>query len=103
MTKAEKTAENVMVLKAWEDYKVNAEAVPPHEVGRLRNCTAIVLENIEYYVLKSYNTVVAIIDKYSGICYDVLRYVYGYTATSAQHITKFANDYHAYSRMTYRD
>ena len=102
MTKAEKTAENSMVLKAWEDLKVNVEVDLPEYIGRLRTCTANVYENTNYYVLVSYHTTVAFIDKYNGICYDVLRYVYGYTNTSAQHIAKFSHDYKAYSRMTYR-
>ena len=33
-------------------------------------------------------------NRYTGICYDVLRLVYGYTSTSAQHIAKFRHDYH---------
>ena len=55
------------------------------------------------YVLKSYNTLVAMIDE-SGVCYDFLRYVYGYTATSAQHISKFFKDYAPANaeRLTYR-
>ena len=46
-----------------------------------------------YTVLRSYNTVVAW--EFSGVVYDVLRIVYGYTATSAQHISKFAHDVRA--------
>lgn len=106
MTKAEKTAENRMVLKAWEDFKVNTEVDIPEYIGRLSTCTARVYENTNYYVLVSYNTAVALlvafIDKHNGICYDVLRYVYEYTRTSAQHIAKFSHDYNAYYRMTYR-
>ena len=37
-------------------------------------------------VLVSYATPVALL--FDGICFDFLRYVYGYTATSDQHITK---------------
>lgn len=104
MTKEEKMAENSTVLKAWEDCKINTEAAKDSALTfKLRNCQAVVIEVGNYYLLKSYETIVAFIDRYSGICYDILRYVYGYTATSAQHIAKFANDYHAYSRMTYRD
>ena len=66
-----------------------------HKVGRLRTCKATVYETSHYYVLASYNTFVAAINKDSGIMIDFLRYVYGYTATSAQHIAKFRNDYHA--------
>ena len=35
----------------------------------------------------------AVIDKCDMVMYDFSRYVYGYTATTSQHIAKFANDY----------
>ena len=60
---------------------------------RLRSCSAWVAETDNYYILKSYNTMVAFIDKRTDTLYDVLRLVYGYTATSAQHISKFEKDY----------
>lgn len=60
---------------------------------RLRSCTAYVFESENYYYLKSYNTVIAFIDKNTDTLYDVLRLVYGYTSTSAQHISKFSSDY----------
>lgn len=61
---------------------------------RLRSCTATVIETNNYWILRSYNTIVAVTSKNTGVCYDVLRIVYGYTATSAQHIAKFCHDYH---------
>lgn len=69
----------------------------PISQQKLRNCTATILEyrTVEgklVYVLKSYNTIVAMVDEY-GDGIDFLRYVYGYTATSAQHIRKFFDDY----------
>ena len=64
------------------------------EGKRLRSCSAYVFETQHYWILKSYNTVVAVTSKDTGVCYDVLRRVYGYTATSAQHIAKFVHDYH---------
>ena len=63
------------------------------EWKRLRTCTAEVCETESYYILRSYNTVVAVLDKNLDALYDVLRIVYGYTATSAQHIWKFNSDY----------
>lgn len=60
---------------------------------RLRSCTAWVFETENFYVLKSYNTFIAAIDKRSNTCVDVLRDVYGYTSTSSQHIAKFFSDY----------
>ena len=75
---------------------------------QLRSCQAKVYaydtEKGRAYVLKSYNTLVAMIDE-AGVCYDFLRYVYGYTATSAQHISKLFKDYAPANaeRLTYRD
>ena len=60
---------------------------------RLRSCQATVIETSNFTVLKSYYTIVCFIDKRTDIMYDVLRTVYGYTATSAQHIAKFKRDY----------
>ena len=63
-------------------------------VGRLRNCSAEVFKDKDCgtYYLKSYSTFVAMIAP-TGEVIDALRYVYGYTATSAQHIAKFMKDY----------
>lgn len=86
------------------DYLAEWEQVFSH---RLRNCQATVhaydTEKGRVYVLKSYNTIVAMIGE-SGVCYDFLRYIYGYTATSAQHISKFFKDYAPENaeRLTYR-
>ena len=68
----------------------------PIDVRPLRSCKAEVLhyntQEGDVYLLKSYNTIVAYVDE-NGMKYDFLRYVYGYTATSAQHIRKFFEDY----------
>ena len=62
------------------------------KLNRLRNTIAEVLENDDYIMLLSYNTIVAFIDKKSGVTYDILR-LYGYTKTCAKHIIKFIQDY----------
>ena len=62
---------------------------------RLRNCTAWVYESENFYSLRSYNAIIACIDKRTKICYDFLRMVYGYTSTSSHHISKFWHDYGA--------
>lgn len=51
--------------------------------------------NPAIYALKSYNTTVAYVLVNSGAMYgiDVLRYNFGYTPTSAQHIAKFFSHY----------
>lgn len=74
------------------------------KVGRLRTCNATVYENERYIVLISYTTTVAFIDKREHRAYDILRLVYGYTATSAQHIAKFFSDYaRGYEQYRYYD
>ena len=69
---------------------------------QLRNCNAWVGKFSKGYALVSYRTLVAIIDN-DGNGYDFLRYVYGYTATSAKQISKFFTDYNAINRMTWRE
>ena len=61
------------------------------------------LETPSFFILRSYNTVVAVVDKCTGNTWDVLRMVYGYTSTSAQHIAKFSKDYGNGSRVTWRE
>ena len=75
----------------------------PSTWKRLRTCNAAVLETPNFYILRSYNTVVAVVDKYTGSTWDVLRMVNGYTATSTQHIAKFAADYGNGKHYTWRD
>ena len=82
---------------------VESELANIVSVKRLRTCKAYVYETDSYYILKSYATVVAFIRKDDLECFDILRMVYGYTATSAQHIAKFKNDYHAVSTQTWRE
>ena len=60
---------------------------------RLRTCSAYVYETEHYFILRSYNTFVAAVNKETGECYDFLRKVFGYTSTSSQHISKFWHDY----------
>ena len=65
----------------------------PIKAKRLRTCQAMVFEFEDCYILQSYHTIVAGIKKDTGEEFDFLRMVYGYTATSAQHIAKFFADY----------
>lgn len=59
---------------------------------RLNSCNARIYEiKPGTFALVSYSTVVAFIADNVG--YDVLRMVYGYTATSASHIAKFFRKY----------
>lgn len=98
---------NKEVLAAVDRYNEEMEHCTIGYWNRLRTCQAYVYETPSFYVLRSYNTVVAIIEKSTDTCYDFLRGVYGYTSTSAQHISKFDKDYGsgAYGckeRVTYR-
>ena len=113
MKKAEQIAINEQVVALVNDFnRTNNYAL---NWRRLRSCSAEVAPVMDaetgellYYVLRSYNTVVAAIDVRTDTLYDFLRYVYGYTATSAQHISKFSKDYGAgkwgcAKRVTYRE
>lgn len=107
MTKREQVLINKEVIAMLNKYNEGKQNVL-YQGKRLRTCQAYVYETPSFYVLKSYNTVVAIIEKSTDTCYDFLRAVYGYTATSAQHICKFSQDYGrgtfgCKERLTYRE
>ena len=94
MTKAIKNENNAIVEKEWEKaYNEYKEECDNSHAPRLRSCSAWVYETPNYYFLRSYNTIIAFIDKTTDTCYDVLRLVFGYTSTSAHHIAKFRHDY----------
>ena len=98
MKKSEQLAINEQVVSLVETFnKTNHYTM---NWRKLRSCSAEVAPIIDcetgellYYVLRSYRTIVAAIDVSTDTLYDFLRYVYGYTATSAQHISKFSKDY----------
>ena len=77
-----------------EIYKLDMNQ-PVSEWKRLRTCSAYVCKLGRFYILKSYRTIIAVIDISTDTCYDFLREVYGYTSTSSQHIAKFRKDYGA--------
>ena len=113
MKKSEQLAINEQVLTLVNDFNTTNNYTGNFK--RLRSCSAEVAPVIDsetgellYYVLRSYRTIVAIIDIKTDTLYDFLRYVYGYTSTSAQHIAKFDKDYGmgkwgCTNRLTYRD
>ena len=112
MKKSEQAHINAKVLAILTD--INRFCVTG-DFKRLRSCSAEVAPVVDtetgvlmYYVLRSYNTIVAAIDVSNDTLYDFLRYVYGYTSTSAQHIAKFDKDYGmskwgCTNRLTYRE
>lgn len=108
MSKKEQLEINMKVLEAVDHYKEEIKGTFFHNSKRLRTCQAYVYETPSFYVLRSYNTIVAIIEKSTDTCYDFLRAVYGYTNTSAKHISKFDKDYGrgtfgCKERVTYRE
>lgn len=84
------------VMGEWNDVKFLTH------VSRLRTCQAQVYRTPTHLILLSYRTVVCAINLITGDTYDFLRYAYGYTATSAQHIAKFIRDYGSMSGKLYR-
>lgn len=109
MKKSEQLAINAQVLENMQVYNdwCDQHNVLPHW-EKLRSCSAEVAQIGNWYVLRSYRTTVAIIDTHTDTLYDFLRYVYGYTSTSAQHIAKFSQDYGmgkwgCANRLTYRE
>ena len=115
MKKSEQLAINEQVLNALTLFNSSNVSTRTDLWRQLRSCSAEVAPAVDnetgevvYYVLRSYRTIVAIIDTRTDTLYDFLRYVYGYTSTSAQHIAKFDHDYGrgmygCTNRVTYRD
>ena len=91
MTQKEKQEfENDIALGLWYTFLENTDYHDTHW-KRLYYCSAEIGNNGRYLILRSYNTVVAFYDTKNDLLVDMLRYVYGYTATSAKHIAKFRN------------
>ena len=102
MTKLQTKANNQYALDLWNMAQsvINQRIVTKAWTKRLCYCRADVTcyeyaNKDSIYILRSYNTDVAVVIINSGCIYgvDMLRYVYGYTSTSAQHIAKFFNHY----------
>lgn len=101
MTRREQIIMNDYCEREISEYEADLGKIL--SLRRLHKCQAYVYETERYYILKSFATVVAFIRKSDGECFDILRIVYGYSATSAQHIAKFKRDYHAASTQTWRE
>lgn len=101
MTRNEQKEINSMAVDAyhWAILELKRGVI---NTDRLRTCKAVVHRCESLVILQSYDSIVAAIGPY-GRLYDFLRFVYGYTATSAHHISKFAKDYGAIERYTYRE
>lgn len=96
MKKYDQTLDNFMASAIFKTAFDELDAQKTYNYKRLRSCTAWVFETENYYLLKSYDTFIGCIDKRSNTFVDVLRKVYCYTATSAQHLAKFRHDYTPY-------
>lgn len=96
MKRAEQQEINRVAIEIFDNAILELNSMEGRaEWKRLRSCTAEVAETENYYILRSYNTLVACIEKSTDTLADVLRVVYGYTSTSAHHIAKFRHDYGA--------
>ena len=95
MKKEEQKKLNEICYNIFDDCMKEFRETPLNDrkTKKLRSCSAEVIETENYYILKSYNTFIACIEKENDILIDVLRTEYGYTSTSAQHIAKFSHDY----------
>lgn len=74
----------------------------------LYSCNAEILEYNGFLALVSYGTPIAVYAPDDATLYDCLCIVYGYTTTSAQHISKFSkwlamNNYKLDSFVRFRD
>lgn len=88
MGKAEQQAINTHIVPIWEE----ALASPPTDyfyVTRLNKSQACIYQKGNLVLLLSYDTFVALYNIDKNTVYDMLRYEYGFTGTSAQHISKF--------------
>lgn len=94
--------EKVNAILNERDNTPYSRTVASQTLDRLNTCQAWTYEDGHFVVLISYNTEVACIDRRTRICYDYLRKVYGYTATSAQHISKFMKKFGSNKKVTYR-
>lgn len=100
MKKAEQEAMNAYAIEQWVSLESDyANAVG---AGRLASCQAWLYTASGVTFLMSYSTVVACHNHITGEFFDMLRFAYGYTATSAQHIAKFKRLMNPAKVFTYR-
>ena len=106
MKKQEQLSINTEIRIDMNNFNVVLCNTPEYKMPpkiRLNHCQAWTQDFEGFTLLWSYNTAVAIYDKYTDTLYDILRAVYGYTATSAQHIAKFRHMCNPAHVLTYRE
>lgn len=105
MTKKEmQKLENQLVENAWKKAQIVwfKASKRVDEFDRLDYCQAWTYQTRGYSFLVSCETIVAFVDDNDNI-YDVSRLVYGYTKTSAKHISKFRKKFRHVSEHTWRE
>lgn len=105
MKKQEQLSINAQIEQKMDKYNEVFYDTPEFKMPpkiRLDHCQAWTQDFEGFTVLWSYRSPVAIYDKRDGTLYDILRAVYGYTATSAKHIAKFRNLCKPSCELTYR-
>lgn len=94
---------NREVMSNWAQVREVWDSIPDNvTVTRIDYCQCGYIVWGRYIFLVSYNTMIAYIDA-DGVLVDILRLVYGYTATSAKHIAKFRNLFNHSYEITYRE
>ena len=103
MKRLEQESNNIVAMDIYnEAMKEFHNGLYHSSFERLDYCQAWVLYTDNYILLKSYNTFIGAIEISTGTLVDVLRVVYGYTATSAKHIAKFRHYYPITKEITAR-
>ena len=97
----EQASINQDVLDVLKDAHICIDHFGTRTPRKLRTCNAEIRDTYGYTLLYSYGTLVAAYAPDTDTVYDFLRYVYGYTATSAQHISKFTALMNATHTMRY--
>ena len=72
MKKEEQRIINATILTEWEKAKQELACSSEYAVNRLRSCTAEVLTTERYHFLRSYNTIIAFIDKNTDTCLSLI-------------------------------
>lgn len=92
MKKNEQTEVNHYIENIVNDINALLRTEKPIKWKQMYRCSAdTCIVKGDWVLLRSYSTIVAAYNIYTGELFDFLRLVYGYTSTSAQHIAKFRN------------
>jgi hypothetical protein len=89
MKKNEQIEVNAYVENIVNDINALISTSSPPAWYRLYHCRAEWGQVGDWMLLRSYSTIVAAYNVETDEFFDFLRLAYGYTATSAQHISKF--------------